>query len=73
MVVQEGGCAGKRFLLWSRADEQHVNECCSCAWQEQKAERDELYANRVALMPNFAAYQAKVTRTIPVVVLTRKA
>lgn len=38
----------------------------------QGAQRDELYANRVALMPNFAAYQAKVTRTIPVVVLTRK-
>jgi deazaflavin-dependent oxidoreductase (nitroreductase family) len=37
------------------------------------AERDELYANRVAIMPNFAEYQAKTTRTIPVVVLTRKA
>ena len=36
------------------------------------AERDELYANRVALMPNFAEYQAMTTRTIPVVVLTRK-
>ena len=37
------------------------------------AQRDELYANRVALMPIFAEYQAQVTRTIPVVVLTRKA
>lgn len=36
------------------------------------AERDELYAKRVALMPIFAEYQAKITRTIPVVVLTRK-
>jgi deazaflavin-dependent oxidoreductase (nitroreductase family) len=36
------------------------------------AERDELYAKRVAVMPNFAEYQAKTTRTIPVVVLTRK-
>jgi deazaflavin-dependent oxidoreductase (nitroreductase family) len=36
------------------------------------AERDELYANRVAIMPNFAEYQAKTTRKIPVVVLTRK-
>ena len=36
------------------------------------AQRDELYANRVALMPIFAEYQAKTTRTIPVVVLTRK-
>ena len=36
------------------------------------AERDELYANRVAIMPIFAEYQAKITRTIPVVVLTRK-
>lgn len=37
------------------------------------AERDELYAKRVAVMPNFAEYQAMTTRTIPVVVLTRKA
>jgi deazaflavin-dependent oxidoreductase (nitroreductase family) len=36
------------------------------------AERDELYAKRVAVMPIFAEYQAKITRTIPVVVLTRK-
>ena len=36
------------------------------------AERDELYAKRVAMMPNFAEYQAKTTRTIPVVVLTRQ-
>ena len=36
------------------------------------AERDELYAKRVAIMPNFAEYQAKTTRKIPVVVLTRK-
>jgi deazaflavin-dependent oxidoreductase (nitroreductase family) len=37
------------------------------------AQRDELYAKRVAVMPNFAEYQAMTTRTIPVVVLTRKA
>jgi len=37
------------------------------------AERDELYAKRVAVMPTFAEYQAMTTRTIPVVVLTRKA
>ena len=37
------------------------------------AERDELFAKRVAVMPNFAEYQAQTTRTIPVVVLTRKA
>ena len=36
-------------------------------------ERDELYAKQAAIMPNFAEYQAKTTRTIPVVVLTRKA
>ena len=36
------------------------------------AQRDELYANRIAMMPIFAEYQAKITRTIPVVVLTRK-
>ena len=36
-------------------------------------ERDELYAKRVAVMPGFAEYQAMTTRTIPVVVLTRKA
>ncbi|GHO48198.1 nitroreductase family deazaflavin-dependent oxidoreductase [Ktedonospora formicarum] len=36
------------------------------------AERDELYAKQAALMPNFAEYQAKTTRKIPVIVLTRK-
>ena len=36
------------------------------------AERDELYAKQAAIMPNFAEYQAKTTRTIPVIVLTRK-
>ena len=36
------------------------------------AERDGLYAKRAAIMPNFAEYQAKTTRTIPVIVLTRK-
>ena len=35
-------------------------------------ERDELYAKRAAIMPNFAEYQEKTTRKIPVVVLTRK-
>jgi len=35
-------------------------------------ERDELYAKQAAMMPNFAEYQAKTTRKIPVVVLTRK-
>ena len=36
------------------------------------AKRDELYAKQAAIMPNFAEYQAKTTRKIPVVVLTRK-
>ena len=36
------------------------------------AERDELYAKQAAIMPNFAEYQEKVTRKIPVIVLTRK-
>src|SRR5215469_6893394 len=36
------------------------------------AERDELYAKQAAVMPNFAEYQAKTTRKIPVIVLTRK-
>lgn len=36
------------------------------------AERDELYAKQAAIMPNFAEYQAKTTRKIPVIVLTRK-
>ena len=35
-------------------------------------ERDELYAKQAAIMPNFAEYQAKTTRKIPVIVLTRK-
>ena len=36
------------------------------------AERDKLYAKQAAIMPGFAEYQAKTTRKIPVVVLTRK-
>ena len=36
------------------------------------AERDDLYAKQAAIMPNFAEYQAKTTRKIPVIVLTRK-
>lgn len=35
------------------------------------SERDELYAKQAAIMPNFAEYQEKTTRKIPVVVLTR--
>ncbi len=34
-------------------------------------ERDRLYAKQAAIMPNFAEYQAKTTRVIPVVALTR--
>ena len=34
-------------------------------------ERDTLWAKMVAVMPGFADYQKKTTRTIPVVVLTR--
>jgi deazaflavin-dependent oxidoreductase (nitroreductase family) len=36
------------------------------------AERDDLYAKQAAIMPNFAEYQEKTTRKIPVIVLTRK-
>jgi deazaflavin-dependent oxidoreductase (nitroreductase family) len=35
------------------------------------AERDRLYAQQAALMPNFGDYQQKTKRTIPVVALTR--
>ena len=35
------------------------------------AERDRLFAQRVAANPNFAEYQKKTTRVIPVVVLER--
>jgi deazaflavin-dependent oxidoreductase (nitroreductase family) len=37
------------------------------------AERDRLYAAQAALMPNFAEYEQKTTRKIPVVVLERQA
>jgi deazaflavin-dependent oxidoreductase (nitroreductase family) len=36
------------------------------------AERDMIYAEQAKLFPQFAAYQAKTTRTIPVVELTRR-
>jgi deazaflavin-dependent oxidoreductase (nitroreductase family) len=36
------------------------------------AERDKLFANMAALLPIYAEHQAQVTRTIPVVVLTRE-
>jgi deazaflavin-dependent oxidoreductase (nitroreductase family) len=35
-------------------------------------ERDRLFARQKALRPQFAEYEAKMTRTIPVVVLERK-
>lgn len=34
-------------------------------------ERDEIYARQAALLPNFAEYQEKTTRVIPVVELKR--
>src|SRR5262249_54850841 len=36
------------------------------------AERDELFASMAAMIPVYAEYQAQITRTIPVVVLTSK-
>jgi deazaflavin-dependent oxidoreductase (nitroreductase family) len=36
-------------------------------------ERDELYARQAALYPGFAEYEAKTTRTIPVIALERTA
>jgi deazaflavin-dependent oxidoreductase (nitroreductase family) len=36
-------------------------------------ERDRLYAAQAAVMPNFAEYETKTTRKIPVVVLERAA
>jgi deazaflavin-dependent oxidoreductase (nitroreductase family) len=36
------------------------------------AERDAIYAAQAERMPNFAEYQAKTTRVIPVVRLTRR-
>jgi deazaflavin-dependent oxidoreductase (nitroreductase family) len=37
------------------------------------AERDELYARQAQLYPGFAEYQAKTTRTIPVIALRQGA
>lgn len=37
----------------------------------QGAERDDIYAKQAALLPTFAEYQQKTTRTIPVVRLRR--
>jgi hypothetical protein len=39
----------------------------------QGAERDRLFAERASASPNFAEYQKKTTRIIPVVVLERLA
>jgi deazaflavin-dependent oxidoreductase (nitroreductase family) len=36
-----------------------------------RAERDRLYAAHAELMPNFAEYETKTTRVIPIVVLER--
>src|SRR5215470_3856105 len=36
------------------------------------AERDQLYARQAELYPGFAEYQAKTTRKIPVIALTRR-
>jgi deazaflavin-dependent oxidoreductase (nitroreductase family) len=37
------------------------------------AERDDIYARQVAVMPGFAEYQAMTSRTIPVIALERQA
>jgi deazaflavin-dependent oxidoreductase (nitroreductase family) len=37
------------------------------------AERDDLYARQAQLYPGFAEYEAKTTRTIPVIALERTA
>ena len=37
------------------------------------AERDELYARQASIYPGFAEYEAKTTRTIPVIALDRTA
>ena len=37
------------------------------------AERDELYARQAELYPGFTEYEAKTTRTIPVIALERTA
>ena len=36
------------------------------------AERDRLFDQQAALMPNFAEYQKNTTRRIPVIVLERR-
>ncbi|MDT7728579.1 MAG: hypothetical protein QOI21_5155 [Actinomycetota bacterium] len=38
---------------------------------EDRAKRDEIYAKQAAAFPNFAEYETKTTRVIPVVELTR--
>lgn len=38
---------------------------------EDRAERDRLYGKMAALMPNFAEYEKKTDRVIPVVTLSR--
>jgi deazaflavin-dependent oxidoreductase (nitroreductase family) len=38
----------------------------------QGAERDRLFNNQAAMMPNFASYQRQTNRTIPVVILERR-
>ena len=43
------------------------------AREAKGAERDRLYNEQAALMPNFAEYAKKTTRTIPVIVLERVA
>ena len=41
------------------------------AWVTEEAERDRLFEQRAATNPNFAEYQRRTTRVIPVVVLER--
>jgi deazaflavin-dependent oxidoreductase (nitroreductase family) len=46
----------------------------SCLASEPKgAERDRLFADRVAATPRFGEYQAKTTRQIPIILLTPEA
>jgi deazaflavin-dependent oxidoreductase (nitroreductase family) len=78
IIASKGGADEHPLWYLNMQADPHVHvELGDDAWDatarvlEEGDEHDRLYAAQAALMPNFAEYQEKTDRRIPVVVLSR--
>jgi deazaflavin-dependent oxidoreductase (nitroreductase family) len=77
IIASKGGADEHPLWFLNMQADPHVHvEIGTEAWDAvaripDGEERDRLYAAQAALMPNFAEYQEKTERRIPVVVLAR--